>query len=355
LPGAGPIAAFVSFRLGGTDGVSVVATRWMEAFDALGWAIRTVAGEGPVDTVLPGLAIGAAGPPARAELEAALEGADLVVVENLCSLPLNPEAAEVVAGVLAGRAAILHHHDFAWQRPHLAHLSHLPPHDPAWRHVVINELSRADLAHRGIDATVIRNAFDVDVAPGDRAGTRAWLGLSPADRLVVHPVRAIPRKNVAAAVALADALGATYWLLGPAEDGYGPELDRVLTAARCPVVHRPCPTGVVDAYAAADVVAFPSTWEGFGNPLVESAIHRRPLAVADYPVAREVAALGFRWFAADDPAALDAWLREPDPALLDHNAAVARRHFGPDHLEAALRRLLGDAGWMPDPAPPPTP
>ena len=83
----------VSFRLGGGDGVAVEAAKWAGALGLLGWAVRTVAGAGPVDTVLPGLAMDAAEPPTRAEVDDALAGADLVIVENLCSLPLNPQAA----------------------------------------------------------------------------------------------------------------------------------------------------------------------------------------------------------------------------------------------------------------------
>ena len=92
--GAIPTAAFLSFRLGGTDGVAIEAAKWQRALATLGFTTTTVAGSGPVDRLLPGLDIGAPEPPGRAELDAALADADLVVVENLCSLPLNPAARD---------------------------------------------------------------------------------------------------------------------------------------------------------------------------------------------------------------------------------------------------------------------
>jgi glycosyltransferase involved in cell wall biosynthesis len=337
----------LSFRLGGSDGVSVVAGTWAVALRRLGFAVTTVAGDGPVDHLLPGLAMEAPAPPARAEVEAALARADLVVVENLLSLPLNRPAGDVVAAALAGRPALLHHHDLPWQRARFAHVADWPPTDPAWRHVAVNRRSAAELAARGVEAAVVRNGFDADDPPGDRAATRAALGVGPGDRLALHPVRAIARKDVPAAVRLAEGLGATYWLTGPAEEGYGPTLARVLAAARCPVVHRPSPGRMADAYAAADAVLFPSTWEGFGNPPVEAAVHRRPAAVGRYPVAEELRDLGFRWFPPDDPAPLAAFLAAPDPGLLDHNAGLVRRHLSLAAMEAALAGVLAAAGWLP--------
>jgi glycosyltransferase involved in cell wall biosynthesis len=101
---------------------------------------------------------------------------------------------------------------------------------------------------------------------------------------------------------------------------------------------------MVDAYAAADAVVLPSTWEGFGLPLIESALAERPLAVGDYPVAREVARLGFSWFPVDDPAPLAAWIADPDPALLARNRALAEQHFGPGALTSRLADTLARAG-----------
>ena len=342
-----PTAALLSFRLGGTDGVSIEAAKWRAALGRLGFATVSVAGDGPVDHLLPGLAIGADEPPTARELDTALAGADLVVVENLCSLPLNPAAAAAVARSLAGRPAILHHHDLPWQRP--AYVHHPPPPtDPRWTHVTINALSRHQLGNRGIAATTVYNAFAVGDGGYDdhaRSEVRRLLGLDDHGTLVLQPTRAIPRKNVAGGLELAARLDATFWLLGPAEDGYGDQLDALVAAARCPVVLGAPggePVTAVDAYAACDVVVLPSTWEGFGNPTIESVAHRRPLAVGPYPVAAELAGFGFDWFGLDrgEAGRLARWLAAPDPTLLDRNLEVARAHFSladlPDRIAAVL-------------------
>lgn len=345
IPSSGTLV-IVSYRLGGQDGVSVEAAKWAWAFGLMGFKVFTVAGSGNADRLVPGLAIDAVVDDVSglaSEVQEALWGADLVVVENLCSLPLNPLAGQVVAEALRSRPAILRHHDLAWQRPHLEHLGP-PPTDPAWRHVCINARSKRELHARGIRADLFYNSFDPDPPLGDRAAGRAALGVRDDQVLVLQPTRAIARKNVAGGLLLATGIHATYWLLGPPEDGYGPELDRLIDAARREVdVLRGPPwpeSTMADAYAACDVVTLPSTWEGFGNPSVESALQRRPLAIGPYPVGAELRHLGFQWFDIDNPAALSAWLANPNPELLDRNQSVARANFS---LTALPQRL---AEWL---------
>ena len=100
-----PVAAIVSFRLGGFDGVAVEARKWQGALVALGFEVHTVAGAGPVDRVVPGLGIDAGVAPTRSEIDTALADADVVVIENLCSLPLNEGAAAALAAARRGAPA----------------------------------------------------------------------------------------------------------------------------------------------------------------------------------------------------------------------------------------------------------
>ena len=213
-----------------------------------------------------------------------------MVVDNVCSLPMNPAVGEAVAEYLAGRVAVLRHHDLPWEREQYADLTAWPPDDPRWRHVTINEQARRALAERrGIAATTVYHGFDERPCPWRRAQVRSALGVAGDRLLVLQPTRAIARKNVDVGLALAAELGGTFWLTGPAEDGFAAELDRLVRRAAVPV-RRGVPAGVsmAAAYAACDVVVLPSSWEGFGLPLVESALHRRPIAVGDFPVAREL-------------------------------------------------------------------
>ncbi len=342
---APPLVAFVSFRLGLTDGVSIVTEQWCDAFRRRGWRVRTVAAEGPVDVVIAGLGIDATEPPSAGEVERAIEGADLVVVPNLLSLPLHPAAGDVVAEVLAGRSdVVVHHHDPSWQRARFVDLAGWPHLDPAWTHVVINELTRTEFAERGVAATLIHNAFADPATPGDRAATRAALGLRPTDRLALHPVRAIARKEVRRALEVCRALDAVYWLPGPAEEDYGPTLERLVAEADVRVERRRLGT-IEDRYAACDLVVFPSSWEGFGNPPVEAAVRRRPVVVGSYPVAGELMALGFDWHTADDLDGLPAWFEGIDEDTLDRQRRLALDELGLHRLDHDLESLLTEMAY----------
>jgi glycosyltransferase involved in cell wall biosynthesis len=167
--------------------------------------------------------------------------------------------------------------------------------------------------------------------------------------VLVQPTRAIPRKNIPGAIAFAAALASLggevpvrLWVTGPAEDGYDDVFSRLVRESPVPV-HVGRAASAADAYAAADLVVFPSTWEGFGNPVIESIAHRRPIVVGEYPVLDELRAFGVRLLSVDDPAGAMAWLRAPDPAVLEANVAAVRPHCSlddlPSRLQAAFTRI----------------
>ncbi|MGZ4211301.1 MAG: glycosyltransferase family 4 protein [Actinomycetota bacterium] len=363
-----PQAVVVSFRLGGADGVAVEARKWACALEELGFDVRRVAGAiedggAPDDTVLPGLAIdaetGAATAPVDdATVAAALEGADLVIVDNLCSLPLNVDAARVVAGVVArhrGRV-LFRHHDLPWQRRQLAHLgADFPPRIDGALHATINLRSRRELEARGYaGARTVHNFFDLDPAPGDRAGTRAQFGFGDDELVLLQPSRAIERKNVPGAVRFAAHVArrvvtrpVRLWIAGPAEDGYADTLARILERCEVPVtVGRAAE--VRDAYAACDLVVYPSTWEGFGNPVIESIAARRACAAFPYPVLAEIIAAGVRCFSTEEPDVLVRFLAEPEARrekYFDVNLRRARISFAIDQLPAAIEQAFSAHGW----------
>jgi glycosyltransferase involved in cell wall biosynthesis len=329
-----PVAVVVSYRLGHADGVSVEAAKWIGALRTLGWDVRTVAGDGAADVILPGLAYDAPAeisPPSVGELRAVFGDADVVIAENICSLPLNPRAAGAVADALHGRRAVLRHHDVPWQRERFSSWAEPIPTDDAWGHVCINKLTKSQLAERDIDAHVVYNHFDMSPA-GDGEQARRVIGVD--GLLALQPTRGIARKNIAVSIKVAESLGATFWMAGPAEEGYGPTLDELLDAAQVPVVRgMPDALTVQDAYEACDVVTFPSTWEGFGNPTIESAVHRRPLVVGHYPVLDELREFGFEWYEPGN-VVLD------DAAAMEHNHAIAQQHFALSDLPRRIAPIV---------------
>jgi glycosyltransferase involved in cell wall biosynthesis len=366
-----PRAVFVSYRLGGNDGVAVEARKWEWALGQLGFEIRRVAGaieDGgrPDDVVLPFLAIDPVDgtdrsiEPDLAALGNALDGPDLVVVENLCSLPINAAAAEAVARVCAGlRGRVLfHHHDLPWQRRQFEALSdRFPPALPSAGHVTINLRSRRELESRGFTrVATLQNRFDLEARKGNRARTRDAFGFADDEWVVLQPSRAIERKNVAGGLRFAADLARhlrpeplRYWLSGPAEDGYGSTLDRLLARATVPVTLGRARTAA-DAYAAADVIVLPSTWEGFGNPTIESIVAARPLAAFPYPVLAEIRATGVRFFSTTEAAGVARFLREPENVRKQYHRVNRRRaslSYSLAALPADLEIVFRHFGWSP--------
>ena len=105
----------------------------------------------------------------------------------------QPGGVRSGGGGLAGRPALLHHHDLPWQRERFADVPACLP-DPLWLHVATSELSAGQLAERGVCAAVVHNAFDTEAAGGNRHRARTAMGIGPGERLLLQPPRPSPQE-----------------------------------------------------------------------------------------------------------------------------------------------------------------
>ena len=106
-----------------------------------------------------------------------------------------------------------------------------------------------------------------------------------------------------------------------------------------------------DLYPHADVVTFPSLYEGFGNALLEAIYFRVPVVVNRYSVfIRDIEPKGFKLPTIDGFVSRTAIgevrriLEEPDyrQELVDHNYEVARRYYGYQVLRHGLRLMFAN-------------
>jgi hypothetical protein len=104
-----------------------------------------------------------------------------------------------------------------------------------------------------------------------------------------------------------------------------------------------------DLYPHADLVTFPSLYEGFGNALLESIYYNRPLVIGRYSVYhRDIEPKGFRLPAIDgviDQRVVDETRRVLEDAayraaMVDHNYRVATRFFSYRVLRDSLHTLI---------------
>jgi len=399
---------FVSFRLKALDGVSTEAEKWINVFEEWGCEVHRVAGYIPspdvYDHVIPELnhddpeiqsftgAVFCDEPDAReAELEFArisesIErsigtvldeiGPDLVVAENVFSLPLNLPLSVVLCRYIEeqGIPCIAVHHDFYWQRPRFSNCcfedilaSHFPASLPHIVHVTINDKSREELYDRtGVAARCIRNCFDFNAprcVEDFNSSLRADLGLNNGEVMFLQPTRAIERKGIGRSIqfvedfAAASGRPARLVVTGSCEEDYHGEFGRMCRNSAVEVLHVPGWLGrirnepgakscydVRDAYACCEMVTFPSSREGFGNPVLESIVHRKLLLVADYPVLDELRKFGFQFLSLEGHAVERAIKLMEYPPLMeemvDRNFEIGRKHFSLDKLREEMADLV---------------
>jgi glycosyltransferase involved in cell wall biosynthesis len=308
---------------------------------------------------------------------------ELLVVENAWAIPMHLPLGVALRRLVetTGLPAIGHHHDYWWERQRFATCivpevleRAFPPDLPGIRHVSINSLAARELRRRrGIASSVVPNVFDFGAGrprprPSVRRRMRAELGMGDRGWLVVQPTRVVPRKGIELAIELVGRLGdpdAVLLLTSPAGDEGLDYLVELEARAERVGVHlryaadrfapdteglplRPAHS-LSDAYLAADLVTYPSLYEGYGNALVETVFYGKPLVVNRYAVYdADIRPLGMR-FVEIDGAVTDRTVGEVrallgDPrlrsAVARHNYTIARRNLSYDLLQRRLARFI---------------
>ena len=265
-------------------------------------------------------------------------GVDLLLPQNAMAIPMQVPLGVAIArfSKKASHPVLAHHHDFAWERDRFwpnAIPGYLDEAFPAVgehiRHMVINSIARSDLQTRtGAEALVLPNVMDFErpPPPGDGAAFRGFAGIPSHARVILQPTRMIPRKGIEDTLEVAarlDDMNVVVVVTHPEPDEGVQYVD--LLRARATdmgvdfrVVAPEHPVGLADAYAAADLVAYPSRIEGFGNALLETVYFGRPFLVNRYPVfVADIAPTGIQAIEMDGAITDDVveqarhWLAEP--------------------------------------------
>jgi glycosyltransferase involved in cell wall biosynthesis len=402
---------FISTRISGTDGVSLEIEKWAAVLEAMGHSCFYIAGlcddrpperchiipeahfhHPEVEAVnaeafgvrlrSPALSHSVRALIARIDehLRAAIEGfsLDVLIAENCLTIPMNlPLGLALVETVMETPVAcIAHHHDFVWERDRFLVncvddylVTAFPPRLAQIDHVVINTQAASEFSRRtGLPCTVIPNVMDFDHPPPNGAprGLRRALGIGDDDILVLQPTRIVQRKGIETTIELVRRLadpriklvishaagdeGASYVrrvaeyaaLLGVELILAGDLIDAGSGAGGARF-------SIWDAYAEADLVTYPSTYEGFGNAFLESVYHKKPILCNRYSIFRtDIEPLGFNTIEIDGfltnevLAEVRRVLDDADyrQAMVEQNYRIGLQHFSYRRVADEMASLL---------------
>ncbi len=254
---------------------------------------------------------------------------EVLVPENILAIPMHVPLGLAMTEVIAETTlpVIAHHHDFAWERERFTlnavndYLqAAFPPLLYGMEHVVINSMQQKELARRlGIPSQVVPNVLDFETPPSGvdeyNSDLRREIGLNEDDWFILQPTRIVPRKGIEHAIELVHRLREPRAKLvishpaGDEGDAYmAMLLDRIHDAgidvrfisdrvgeARGRTADGKKVYTLSDVYPHADLVTYPSHFEGFGNAFLEAIYFGKPVVVNTYAVyARDINPLGFR-------------------------------------------------------------
>lgn len=307
----------------------------------------------------------------------------VLIIQNAVTIPMNLPLGVAITEFINETQipTIAHHHDFYWERQRfMVNAVHdyldlaFPPRHPALQHAVINLAAQEDLAwRRGISSVLIPNVLDFEHPPPPpdqySEDVRAEIGLAPDDIMILQPTRIVPRKGIEHAIKLVEMLGDPKYKLvishEAGDEGY--EYHNILTelAAAAGVDIRFIATRIGevrqldhegkkiytlwDLYPHANLVTYPSLYEGFGNAFLEAVYFRVPVLINRYAIfARDIEPKGFKMPVMDGfltrnvveevrRVLEDTAYREE---CLNHNYAMALRFYSYSVLRRKMRTLI---------------
>lgn len=307
---------------------------------------------------------------------------DLIIVQNALTIPMNLPLGVSLTGLIAelGIDTIAHHHDFFWERQRYQTNAILdlldtafPAKLPTIQHVTINSIAKARLnARRGISSTVIPNVMDFASPPPKidyfNQNFRSDLGLQDDDLFILQPTRVVQRKGIEMSIEivkrldlpkpllyithLSDDEGSSYWRWLKREAsvmGVDVQLIDHMIGPKRERINDHKIYSLWDAYVNADLITYPSLYEGFGNALLETIYVRKMSVINRYPVYNaDIKPIGFEFIE------LDGFVNEkcvqetrqllnaPDEVrrITEKNYQLAQEHFSLQVLETKLKDLL---------------
>lgn len=308
---------------------------------------------------------------------------DILCVQNALCIPMNIPLGVALTNFIAETEfpTIAHHHDFYWERDRfkvnavgdLLEMA-FPPRLPTIEHATINSAAQQDLAHRkGVSSILVPNVLDFESpAPGIdeyNFDFRERIGLEPDDILVLQPTRVVPRKGIEHAIALLGQLNEPRMKLvvthASGDEGHE-YMHALIELADQQKVDLRFVSDIVgeirardengnkiyslwDTYPHADIVSYPSLYEGFGNALLEAFYFRKPVIVNRYSIYRtDIEPRGFQVLSMDgfvnrtlgqkvQQVIQDVEYRS---RIVDLNYELATRFFSYSVLRRKLRAII---------------
>jgi glycosyltransferase involved in cell wall biosynthesis len=313
---------------------------------------------------------------------------DLIIPQNALTIPLNIPLGIALTEFIAETSiqAIAHHHDFYWERDRFmvnAVSDYLrmafPPVLPTIEHVVINSVADTQLGLRtGISSHVMPNVMDFDnpPPPSDEytLDVRQALGIAADELLVLQPTRVVQRKGIEHAIELVHRLGRKAKLVishASGDEGYDYEqrlieysklmkvntifVDDIINEQRGTTADGRKIYTLEDIYPYADLVTYPSTFEGFGNAFLEALYFKKPIVVNTYSIyIKDIQPKGFKVIEIEgyvtDKAVEQTRQVLGNPELrqqmVDHNYELAKKYFSYSVLHQNLKHYMIEHNWL---------